>query len=426
MIELAIFSSFTLFLLLFSSLWVGLSLFFCAYLIIYFYKPSIPLDVLVGQISWSTITSQELLSLPLFVLMGEILTRTRLGQSLFKGLTPWLGRLPGGLLHINVAGCTLFAAICGSSVATTQIVGRVTLPELEKRNYSSKLAIGSLAGAGTLGFLIPPSLIMIIYGVLAEQSIISLFIAGVLPGIGLALLYMMYIAIVADKSSKSEEKFSFYEKITGLKEIAPVAILILSILGTLYFGIAGPSEVAAIGVFGAIVIAFFQRNINFKIMMEAAKGAVRTSSMIGLILIGAALISVAMSYTGVPKYIAELISSFGLSPWALMIVLLVFYIFLGCFLDGTSIIVLTLPIALPLIVQAGYDPIWFGVFLVVVVEMSQITPPIGFNLFIIQAISGHDLSFVAKSAFPFFMLLLLWAITLIIFPGIVTWLPSTL
>lgn len=409
-----------------STIWVSLSLFGVAYIVLMLFKPNLPLDVLTGQIFWTATTSQELLALPLFVLMGEILAKTSIGKSLFSGLAPWVGRLPGGLTHVNVLGCTLFAAICGSSVATTQIVGRVTLPELDQRGYDMRLAIGSLAGSGTLGFLIPPSLIMIIYGVLAEQSIVELFIAGILPGLGLAGIYMLYIMLRGARSQRTETTFTMRDRMVGLRQILPVVALIGAIIGALYLGFAGPSEIAAVGVLGAVLIGWQQRSLSWAGLVAAGRSAVRTCSMIGLILAGAALIAVSMSYLGLPKFIAQQIAALGLSPIALIALLLVFYIVLGCFLDGTSIIVMTLPIALPLVVQAGYDPIWFGIFLVVVVEMAQITPPIGFNLFVIQSITGKSLAFITRATVPFFMLMLTWALILAIFPDIVLWLPGTI
>ncbi len=430
MLETAIVTAALLVLFLSASVWVSLSLFGVAYFVLLIFKPNLPVETLVGQLFWTSATSQELLSLPLFVLMGEILAKTNVGRALFSGLAPWVKGLPGGLVHVNVLGCTLFAAICGSSVATTQIVGRVTLPELDKRGYDQRISIGSLAGAGTLGFLIPPSLIMIVYGVLAEQSIVELFIAGVIPGFGLAAIYMAYIAIRSKLGRPSGlpdgPGFTLSERLAGLRQILPVVILIGAIMGTLYFGIAGPTEVAAVGVLGAIFIGLLQRSLAFSSLVAAGRSAVRTCSMIGLILAGAALISVSMSYVGLPKFIAAEIGALGLSPLLLIALLLVFYVVLGSFLDGTSIIVLTLPIALPLVVAAGYDPIWFGIFLVVVVEMAQITPPVGFNLFVIQSITNKSLNFITRATLPFFFLLLAWAMILAIFPEIVLWLPGTL
>lgn len=414
--------------LLGSSVWIGLSLFATGYILLSLFKPNIPMDIFAGKVIWGSTTSLELLSLPLFILMSEILVSARLGRSLFSGLAPWVGRLPGGLLHVNVAGSTLFAAVSGSSAATTAIVGRVTLPELAARGYDRNLAMGSLAGAGTLGFLIPPSIIMIIYGVMAEQSILELFVAGVVPGLCLALLYAGYIALhqIITRSQPQNAPSTFADKMEGLKQIGPIAALIAAIIGSLYLGLASPTELAAVGVLGAMVIAVLTGQFSLSGMIAAGRRAVRTSAMIGLIIIGAALLNSAFGFLGIPKAIAAEIAAFNLSPFALIAVLLVFYVIIGMFLDGTSIIVMTLPITLPLVTAAGYDPIWFGVFVVVAVEISQITPPIGFNLFVIQSQTGETIGAIARAALPFFLILLAFALLLAIVPELALWLPGTM
>lgn len=414
--------------LLGSSVWIGLSLFATGYILLSLFKPNIPMDIFAGKVIWGSTTSLELLSLPLFILMSEILVSARLGRSLFSGLAPWVGRLPGGLLHVNVAGSTLFAAVSGSSAATTAIVGRVTLPELQARGYNRNLAMGSLAGAGTLGFLIPPSIIMIIYGVMAEQSILELFVAGVIPGLSLALLYAGYIALhqIITRSQPKSVPASLADKMEGLRQIGPIAALIAAIIGSLYLGLASPTELAAVGVLGAMIIAVLTGQFSFAGMIAAGRRAVRTSAMIGLIIIGAALLNSAFGFLGIPKAIAAEIAAFNLSPFALIAVLLVFYVIIGMFLDGTSIIVMTLPITLPLVTAAGYDPIWFGVFVVVAVEISQITPPIGFNLFVIQSQTGETIGAIARAALPFFLILLAFALLLAIVPELALWLPGTM
>ena len=414
--------------LLGSSVWIGLSLFATGYILLSVFKPNIPMEIYAGKVIWGSTTSLELLSLPLFILMSEILVSARLGRSLFSGLAPWVGRLPGGLLHVNVAGSTLFAAVSGSSAATTAIVGKVTLPELAARGYNRSLAMGSLAGAGTLGFLIPPSIIMIIYGVVAGQSILELFVAGVVPGVLLALCYSGYIAIhqIVTRSQPKQDVSTFAEKLQGLRQIGPIAILIIGIMASLYLGLASPTELAAVGVLGALVIAVFTGEFTVRGMVDAGRRAVRTTSMIGLIIIGAALLNAAFGFLGIPKAIATEIAALGLSPFALICVLLVFYVIIGMFLDGTSIIVMTLPVTLPLITAAGFDPIWFGVFVVVTVEISQITPPIGFNLFVIQSQTGETIGAIARAALPFFLVLLGFALLITLVPEIVLWLPGTL
>lgn len=427
MLEISLVTVLLFIALLAGSLWIGLSLFAVGYVLLSVFKPNIPMDVFAGGVIWGTIIPKSLLSLPLFILMSELLVAAGIGRSLFSGLAPWVGRLPGGLMHINVVGSTLFAAVSGSSAATTAIVGKVSLPELQARGYDRQLAMGSLAGAGTLGFLIPPSIIMIIYGVVAEQSILELFIAGIIPGVLLALLYMLYIAVHqwVKASQPYVPRPTFSEKMQGLRDIGPVSFLILSILGALYLGLASISELAALGVLGALVIAAFMRRLTLRRTLQAGRRAVRTTAMIGLIIIGAALLNAAFGFLGIPKAIAAQIAAFGLSPFALIVVLLFFYAVLGMFLDGTSIIVMTLPITLPLVTAAGYDPVWFGIFVVVAVEISQITPPIGFNLFVIQSQTGESIGSIAKAALPFFFILLAFALLLTVFPQLALWLPST-
>ena len=428
MFEIAVVTILLFVALLAGSVWIGLSVFATGYVLLAIFKPHIPMDIFAGGVIWGSLIPTPLLSLPLFILMSEVLIAAGLGRSLFSGLAPWLGRLPGGLLHVNVVGSTLFAAVSGSSAATTAIVGKVSLPELQKRGYDRKLALGSLAGAGTLGFLIPPSIIMIIYGVVAEQSILELFIAGVVPGFTLAGLYMVYIGVhqTLTGSQPRQEKPTMEERLQGLRDIGPIAALIFSIMGSLYLGLASVSELAAIGVFGAVIISVAMGQFNMASMVAAGRRAVRTSAMIGLIIIGAALLNSAFGFLGIPKAIAAQIAGLGLSPFLLIVVLLVFYAVLGMFLDGTSIIVMTLPITLPLITAAGFNPIWFGIFIVVAVEISQITPPIGFNLFVIQSQTGESIGTIARAAAPFFLILLGFALLLALFPDLALWLPRTL
>ncbi|QUJ77337.1 TRAP transporter large permease subunit [Sulfitobacter albidus] len=428
MFEIALVASLLFVALLAGSVWIGLSLFATGYVLLSVFKPNIPMDVFSGGVIWGSMIPTPLLSLPLFILMSEILVSAGLGRSLFSGLAPWVGRLPGGLLHVNVVGSTLFAAVSGSSAATTAIVGNVTLPELKARGYDRQLAMGSLAGAGTLGFLIPPSIIMIIYGVVAEQSILELFIAGVIPGLTLAGIYMAYIAAHQSLTGTQPavDRATAADLWRGARDIGPIAALIGTIMAALYLGFASVSELAALGVLGAVLIALSMGRCSVAGMLAAGRRAVRTSAMIGLIIIGAALLNAAFGFLGIPKAIAGQIASFGLSPMALIAVLLVFYALLGMFLDGTSIIVMTLPITLPLITAAGFDPIWFGIFVVVAVEISQITPPIGFNLFVIQSQTGESMGRIARAALPFFFILLGFAMLLALFPDLALWLPRTL
>ena len=414
--------------LLAGSVWIGLSLFATGYVLLSIFKPNIPMDIFSSGVIWGSIIPTPLLSLPLFILMSEVLVAAGLGRSLFSGLAPWLGRFPGGLLHINVVGSALFAAVSGSSAATTAIVGKVSLPELQSRGYDRKLSIGSLAGAGTLGFLIPPSIIMIIYGVVAEVSILELFVAGVVPGLALAGLYMTYIALhqIFTGSQPQQNRQDWSARIRGIRDIGPIIGLIALIMGSLYGGLASVTELSAVGVLGAVLISIATGRFSLSAMIRAGRRAVRTSAMIGLIIIGAALLNSAFGFLGIPKAISGEIAELGLSPLLLIAVVLVFYTILGMFLDGTSIIVMTLPITLPLVTAAGYDPIWFGIFIVVAVEISQITPPIGFNLFVIQSQTGEPIGTIARAALPFFFLLLAFALLLSIVPQLALWLPGTL
>jgi tripartite ATP-independent transporter DctM subunit len=377
---------------------------------------------------WGTSSSWTLTALPLFVWMGEILFRTKLSENLFKGLAPWMSRLPGGLIHVNIVGCALFAAISGSSAATVATVGKMSIPELRKRNYPEKLLLGSLAGSGTLGLLIPPSIILIIYGVTVQESIAKLFIAGIIPGIMIAIIFMLYVIIWSIINKKEmptfNESFSFMEKIKGSSQLFPVIILITSVIGSIYTGIATATEAASLGVVGALILSFFQKTLTKETFKLSLLGATKTSCMIAFILAGSSFLSLAMGFTGLPRNLAIWIQEMNLSPYVLIFVLTIFYIILGMFLDGISAVVLTMAIIEPMIRQAGFDMIWFGIFLVVVVEMAQITPPVGFNLFVLQGMAGKDMGFIAKSAFPLFLLLILAVIFIVVFPEIALWLPQ--
>ena len=377
---------------------------------------------------WGTSSSWTLTALPLFVWMGEILFRTKLSENLFKGLAPWMSRLPGGLIHVNVVGCALFAAISGSSAATVATVGKMSIPELRKRNYPEKLLLGSLAGSGTLGLLIPPSIILIIYGVTVQESIAKLFIAGIIPGIMIAIFFMFYVigwsVLNKDSMPKTEETFSFSQKIKDSGQLIPVIVLIAAVIGSIYVGIATATEAASLGVVGALILSFFQKSLNKETFKLSLLGATKTSCMIAFILAGSSFLSLAMGFTGLPRGLAIWIQEMDLSPYVLILVLTIFYIILGMFLDGISAVVLTMAIIEPMIIQAGFDMIWFGVFLVIVVEMAQITPPVGFNLFVLQGMANKDMGFIARSAFPLFLLMILAVVVIIMFPDIALWLPE--
>ena len=410
-----------------TGIWVALSMVGVSAIGMFLFT-SRPVGDAMATTIWGTSSSWTLTALPLFVWMGEILFRTKLSENLFKGLAPWMSRLPGGLIHVNVVGCALFAAISGSSAATVATVGKMSIPELRKRNYPEKLLLGSLAGSGTLGLLIPPSIILIIYGVTVQESIAKLFIAGIFPGIMIAIFFMLYVIgwSVLNKNSmpKMNETFSFSQKIKQSGQLIPVIVLILAVIGSIYVGIATATEAASLGVVGALILSFFQKSLNKETFKLSLLGATKTSCMIAFILAGSAFLSLAMGFTGLPRNLAIWINEMGLSPYVLIMVLTLFYIILGMFLDGISAVVLTMAIIEPMIRQAGFDMIWFGVFLVIVVEMAQITPPVGFNLFVLQGMAEKDMGFIAKSAFPLFLLMIVAVVVIIIFPEIALWLPQ--
>jgi tripartite ATP-independent transporter DctM subunit len=416
-----------LFLLLGSGLWIALSLLGVAWIGMELFTTR-PVGDAMAVTIWGSMSSWTLTALPLFLWMGEILFRTRLSEDMFKGLAPWLTRIPGRLLHTNIIGCTIFAAVSGSSAATCATIGKMTLPELQKRGYPETMTIGTLAGAGTLGLLIPPSIIMIVYGVTAEVSITRLFIAGVLPGLLLAGLFMGYTIawslLNPGKIPEADEHLSFGQKVYASRHLIPTVALIAIVLGSIYVGIATATEAAALGVVGALVISWLQGSMSRRVFAESLMGATRLYCMIALILAGAAFLTLAMGYIGLPRHLAEFITGMGLSQFWLLFWLMIFYIVLGCFLDGISMVVLTMGVILPTIQKAGIDLVWFGIFIVLVVEMAQITPPVGFNLFVLQGMTKKQITWIARAAFPLFLLMVVAVLLLYAFPGIVTWLPS--
>ena len=418
-----------LFALLGSGVWIALSLLGVGWIGLAFFS-TVPIEKSLATSMWQTTASWTLAALPLFIWMGEILYRARLSEILFRGIAPWVTWLPGQLMHVNVLGCGIFAAICGSSAATVATIGRMSLPELQRNGYNRTLSVGSLAGSGTLGLLIPPSIIMIVYGVSADVSIIRLFLAGVLPGAMLIVLFMGYIAFMAvirtDVSPKDAEPLGFREKIARSGALFPIVLLILAVIGSIYLGIATATEAAAGGVIGALLLAAWTRSLSPRMLFESLLSATCLSCMIFFILAGAAFLTTSLAYTGLPRALAGWIGQMDLHPYALMAALCVLYIVLGCFIEGISMIVLTATVVVPLVSAAGFDLIWFGIFVIIVVEMAQITPPLGFNLFVIQGLTGMNIFGVARAAIPFFLLLLTGAVLLTLFPAIATWLPSTM
>ncbi len=418
---------FVLFALLGGSVWVGLALMGVAWVGMELFTTRPAGDAMITTI-WTGASSWTLTALPLFVWMGEILYRTRLSEDMFRGLAPWMRFLPGGLLHSNIAGCTIFAAVSGSSAATLSTVGKMSIPELRKRGYPEHMIIGTLAGAATLGLMIPPSLTLIVYGVSINESITRLFMAGVIPGLILAGLFMSYIVVwhflARDQRPEPEPAMPLGRMLAESRFLIPVLGLVGVVIGSMYLGYATATEAAAVGVLGALGLAAMQGSLSWSTFTASLMGATRTSAMIALILMGAFFLSLSMGFTGLPRALAEWIDSMQMSPLMLIVVLTIFYVFLGMFLDGISSVVLTMAIVEPMIRQAGIDVIWFGIFIVVVVEMAQVTPPIGFNLFVLQGMTRHEISYIARTALPMVALMLLMVVILVIWPEIATWLPD--
>lgn len=418
---------FTLFGFLAGGVWVGVTLAGTAWIGMELFSTRPAGDAMAITI-WGASSSWTLTALPLFLWMGEILFRTRLSQDLFTGLAPWLNKLPGRLLHTNVIGCAIFAAVSGSSAATVATIGKMTLPELKKRGYPDHMVIGTLAGAGTLGLLIPPSIIMIVYGVAAEVSIAKLFIAGILPGIFLAILFMGYIIVWAWRNPSqvpvADAEMSFRQKVYQSRNLLPVMVLIACVLGSIYSGVATATEAAAIGVLGSLIISVLQGSMNWSSFKGSLLGATRLYCMIALILAGAQFLTLSMGYIGLPRALAEWIGNLGLSQFWLVIALMIFFIILGCFLDGISMVVLTMGVLLPTVQAAGIDLIWFGIFIVFVVEMAQLTPPVGFNLFVLSGMTKRDLPYIARVSSPLFFLMLFAILVLYFVPELATLLPQ--
>jgi C4-dicarboxylate transporter DctM subunit len=397
-------------------------------LIAMLFTTSVPVGAVLATTVWSASASWTLAALPLFIWMGEILFRTRLSEEMFRGLAPWLQWLPGRLVHVNVVGCGIFAAVSGSSAATCATIGKIALPELDKRGYDKNISLGSLAGSGTLGLLIPPSIPMVVYAVTANVSVLQVFLGGFLPGLLVMGLYSGYIIVWSllnpSKIPPRDPPMSFGKKLSESTKLIPCLLLIFGVFFSLVFGLATATECAAWGVMGALLLAWWSGTLNRHSFFESVMSATRLSCMIMLILAGAAYCTAAMAYTGIPAALAEWVKGQSLTPGMLALYLSVMYILLGCLIDGISMIVLTMVVVLPMIKQAGINLVWFGVYLIIHVEMAQITPPVGFNLFVLQNMSGRDTFTVARAAFPFFLLLILAVFIITEFPQIVLVLPE--
>ncbi|MGA1206162.1 MAG: TRAP transporter large permease [Litorivicinaceae bacterium] len=407
-------------------IWVGIALLIVGLVSLLLFANAPP-GIVLATTTWGTLNSWSLAALPLFIWMGEILFRSRLSTTLFSGLSPWLGRLPGRLLHVNIFGSAVFAAVSGSSAATAATIGKMSMPELRRRGYPERLMIGTLAGSATLGLLIPPSIILIVYGVATDQSIARLFVAGVAPGALLVALFAGYVilwGLLNPSQLPEEEPSPLRAKLAASLDLLPVIGLIVGVIGSVYAGIASPTDAAALGVVLALLLTAIQGDLNWETFKAGIFGAVKTSCMIGFILVGAGFLTVAMGFSGIPRMIASWIGGLGLTPGELLIALTLFFVILGCFLDGISIVVLTTSIIMPMVLQAGIDPIWFGIYLVLVVEMSQITPPVGFNLFVLQTMTQRNILQIAFDALPFFLLMAVAIVLITWMPEIVLTLPN--
>jgi tripartite ATP-independent transporter DctM subunit len=413
--------------LLAGGVWIALALMATGYVGMQFVGGGIPAGPVLATTIWGNSASWTLAALPLFIWMGEILFRTRLSEEMFRGLAPWLNWIPGRLLHVNVLACGIFGSVSGSSAATCATVAKIALPELKKRGYDEKISLGSLAGAGTLGILIPPSITMVVYAVAADVSIIQIFLAGFLPGLLVMVLYSGYIAgwslANPKKSPPADPPMPFGQKVRESAQLIPLMLLIVLVFLSLLMGWATATECAAWGVLGSLAIAWWHNALTWDSFRASVMGTVRVNCMIMLILAGASYMSTSMAYTGIPVALANWVDSFHLSPYSLIAALTVMYIVLGTALDGISMIVLTTTIVIPMIKQAGFDLVWFGIFVVLVVEMAEVSPPVGFNLFVLQTMSGKDSNFVALASLPFFFLLVVAVAIITVFPDIVMVLP---
>jgi C4-dicarboxylate transporter, DctM subunit len=409
------------------SVWIGIALFLVG-IGGFFVFTDVSFGAILANVVWNNTSGSAMMALPFFIWMGEILFRSRISENLFRGLSPWMDSIPGRLVHVNILACTFFAAVSGSSAATTATVGKITVPELQKRGYDHDLSIGSLAGAGTLGFMIPPSMMMLVYGIIGDVSIGKLFIAGFIPGFMIAFLFSAYILIrcliTPGLAPRGEDRYSWQDRFLALPSIAPVVILVMFVLGSIYMGWSTPTEAGAIGVLGAFFFAALTGSLTWEVFKISLLGTVKTSCMIMLIVMGASYLSNVIGYLGITRALTGYVTTLGLSPYSLIIILSILYLILGCLVDGFSMIVMTAPVVIPLIQAAKFDPVWFGIYLVLMIELAQVTPPVGFNLFVISGLNNDSLATIAKAAFPFFLLMLLATFLITVFPEIVLYLPN--
>ncbi len=386
-----------------------------------------PLVETMGGVIWGTLNNPVMTAIPLFMLLGELLLRGGIADKMFDALAVWLGRLPGGLLHSNIATCALFSATSGSSVATAATVGTIALPALEEKQYPVQPSLGTLAAGGTLGILIPPSVNLLVYGSLANVSVGQLFLAGVIPGLILTLLFMLYVALRYPNAGRNDAVLtvSFAEKRRLLKHLVPPGVIFGIVMGAIYGGWATPTESAALGVVVAFFFVWRSGKLNWQLLENCFIQSARTSGMVILVIVCALLLNVTLSLTGGTQAITKWITELGLSATSLLLLLVVFYVLLGMFMDAMSMLVLTVPIAIPMVTVLGIDPVWFGVFIVVMCEIGLITPPVGMNLFVVQGVrKGGDFNDVVRGAMPFVLIMLLFAGLLILLPQLALYLPT--
>jgi len=410
--------------LMFAGIWVAISL---ALVAVVGYFVFVGNARLIPFVPFDTLNSFVLTAIPLFIFMGEILVHCGASEMLYRGTSKWLAWAPGGLLHSNIGACAMFAAISGSSPATAATIGTVAYPALKQRKYDEKLTLGSLAAGGTLGILIPPSISLIVYGMLAEASVGRLFAGGIIPGIILSAMFMAYIGIRVVRNRQlapKEEAFSVRNLIVGLKDFWAIAILMIIVLGGIFGGLVTPTEAAALGASGALLLALGLRRLTWQTLRESLFSALETTCMVLFIVVAASLLASFLGIMGIPAAFSTLVLGSGLPKIAILLLIYLLYIFLGCFIDGLSAMVLTMSTVLPVITGLGFDIIWFGVVLTVLIEVGMLTPPMGINLFVIHGISGKDLLEVVRGSVPFFLIMLLGIALFTAFPSTIIWLPT--
>lgn len=411
--------------LLFAGVWIAVALAAAGVVGLMMVKPA-----LIGgleSVVWNTVDSFVLTSVPLFLLMGTVILHSGISTRFYRSLALWMNRVPGGLAQTNIVACSVFSALCGSSVATAASIGSIAIPEMKRRGYGLRPMTGTLAAGGTLGILIPPSIPLIIYGSTVSESVGRLFVAAVVPGLLMALVFVVYLAVHAKLNpaefAPPDPPTPLSVRLAGLKDVVPLLLLAGLIFGGIYAGVMTPTEAAGIGAAGAMVIAALYRCLSWDVVRRSLLDTLRTNAMILLIVVGAQIMSFALVSAGIPRAIVASINALQASPTLVLVLVCTMYLVLGCLVDALSLMLLTLPVVFPVMVAAGYDPLWFGIVLVLLLEIGLVTPPVGLNLFVIQGLAKADLSDVAWGSLPYVMLLLFGVVMLAVFPELVLWLP---